>query len=190
MRTSLRAFYFIDKEIKSVRTRSKNMIYISNGGELVTDEEVQLLVEELSEQYFDVPFLHKAYFNNRLRKTGGRYLLRTHHIELNKKLYNHFGVEELRGIILHELCHYHLHIRGMGYKHRDHDFRTLLKKVGAPRFCSSIEETIIEKMPKPIYLYGCVSCQQLYKRKRRMNVSKYRCSKCSGEIRYIKSELV
>ena len=155
----------------------------------MTDEEVKQLVEQLSKQYFGEPFLHKAYFNRRLRKTGGRYLLRTHHIELNEKLYNHFGIEELHGIILHELCHYHLHIKGLGYKHRDHDFRVLLKQVGAPRFCSSIEE-VIERQPKSIHLYGCVSCQQLYKRKRHMNVSKYRCSKCSGEIRYIKSDMI
>lgn len=33
-------------------------------------------------------------------------------------------------IIKHELCHYHLHLRGMGYKHRDADFKTLLAQVG------------------------------------------------------------
>ena len=154
----------------------------------VTDFDVQQLVEQLSEQYFERPFLHKAYFNNRLRKTGGRYLLSTHHIELNKRLYDHFGMEELRGIILHELCHYHLHLQGKGYKHRDNDFRALLKKVGAPRFCSSIEETV-EAKPKLIHIYRCIKCQQLYKRKRRMRVQLYRCSKCQGEIKYIKSEI-
>lgn len=152
----------------------------------MTDFEVQVLVEQLSQQYFERPFLHKAYFNNRLRKTGGRYLLYTHNIEFNKKLYDHFGMEELRGIILHELCHYHLHIQGKGYKHRDYDFRTLLKKVGAPRFCSSIEETV-ERKPKQLHIYGCIGCQQLYKRKRRMRVEKYCCSKCGGEITFIKS---
>lgn len=155
------------------------------GGVSVTDSQAQALVEQLSEQYFGQPFLHKAYFNSRLRKTGGRYLLQTHHIELNKKLYNHFGLEELRGIILHELCHYHLHLQGKGYKHRDHDFKVLLKKVGAPRFCSSIEETI-KKKQMVTHIYGCISCQQIYKRQRRMDVKKYCCSKCKGEIRYIK----
>ena len=153
----------------------------------MTDEQVQQLVEELSLAYFKVPFLHKAYFNSRLKTTGGRYLLRSHNIELNKKLYNHFGEEELRGIILHELCHYHLHIRGMGYKHRDKDFRNLLKKVGAPRFCSTIDESE-KKRKQTVHIYICVSCEQLYRRKRKMDVRKYCCSKCSGAITHLKSE--
>ena len=153
----------------------------------MTEEQVQRMVEELSLKHFNVPFLHKAYFNSRLKTTGGRYLLHSHNIELNKKLYDHFGEEELRGIILHELCHYHLHIRGMGYRHRDKDFRQLLEKVGAPRFCSSIET---EKKPRKqtIHMYNCASCHQVYRRKRKMDVSKYRCGKCKGEIVYMKSE--
>ena len=154
----------------------------------MTDEQVQQLVEELSLVYFKVPFLHRAYFNGRLKTTGGRYLLRSHNIELNKKLYDHFGEEELRGIILHELCHYHLHIRGMGYKHRDKDFRDLLKKVGAPRFCSTIEENQKKRRKQTIHTYICISCEQLYRRKRKMDVRKYCCSKCSGAITYLKSE--
>ena len=147
----------------------------------MTDQELQILVEELSLEYFNLPFIHKAYFNSRLRTTGGRYLLRSHNIEFNKKSYEIFGLEELRGIILHELCHYHLHIRGMGYKHRDADFRALLKKVGAPRFCSTIEEN--KKQASTItYIYECAECKQRYPRKRKMNISKYRCGRCRGRL--------
>ena len=155
----------------------------------MTDEQAQQLVEDLSVSHFGWPFLHKAYFNSRLKTTGGRYLLRTHNIELNRKLYDHFGLEELTGIILHELCHYHLHIQGLGYKHRDKDFRDLLKKVGAPRFCSTIEETPknVRSRSQRIHLYGCVDCQQLYPRKRKMDVAKYRCSRCSGKIVFIRT---
>lgn len=102
------------------------------------EQEIQRLVEEVSLQYFEMPFLHKAVFNNRLRTTGGRYLLKSHNIELNYRYYEVYGEEELVGIIKHELCHYHLHIAGRGYKHRDRDFRELLKKVEAPRFCKQM----------------------------------------------------
>lgn len=102
------------------------------------EQEIQRLVEEVSLQYFERPFLHKAVFNNRLRTTGGRYLLKSHNIELNYRYYEVYGEEELVGIIKHELCHYHLHIAGRGYKHRDRDFRELLKKVDAPRFCKQM----------------------------------------------------
>lgn len=147
----------------------------------MTDLELQCLVEELSINYFERPFVHRAYFNNRLRTTGGRYLLSNHNIEINKKSYDMFGIDELRGIILHELCHYHLHILGKGYKHRDADFRFLLKKVGAPRFCSTIGENQ-KKRSSNIYIYECKDCKHQYPRKRRMDTRKYRCSKCYGNL--------
>lgn len=153
----------------------------------LTDEQVQRLVEELSLNCFGEPFKHKAYFNPRLRSTGGRYLLKSHNIELNRKLYDHFGFEELRGIILHELCHYHLHLKGLGYQHRDADFRALMKKVGAPRFCSSLKEATAVKKLVRIQQYHCLTCGQIYNRKRKMNVAKYCCSKCKGKIQFIRT---
>ena len=148
----------------------------------MSDQELQRLVEELSLEKFALPFLHKAYFNKRLRTTGGRYLLNSHNLEFNPKSYEIFGMDELKGIILHELCHYHLHLRGMGYKHRDADFRNLLKKVGAPRFCSSIEEKY-KIQNTVLHMYECLDCKQQYTRKRRMNIDKYRCGKCHGRLK-------
>lgn len=146
----------------------------------MTDADVQQLVEQLSLQHFEKPFTHQAYFNPRLRTTGGRYLLASHNIELNKKSYERYGQAELVGIILHELCHYHLHIEGKGYQHRDTDFKRLLVKVGAPRFCSVIEQKASRS--KSVYTYRCSSCDFMYKRYRKMDVSKYVCSKCGGSL--------
>lgn len=158
----------------------------------LTDEQLQQFVEEISLQSFGMPFMHRAYFNSRLKTTGGRYMLASHHIEFNKQLYDHFGIDELRGIILHELCHYHLHIRGMGYQHRDRDFRELLKKVGAPRFCSSLpkDKTVKRKASRKIYMYHCVNCELKYRRKRKMDVTKYCCSQCGGAIRLQRMDIV
>lgn len=150
----------------------------------MTDEQVQQIVEELSIQYFNRPFIHQAYFNSRLRTTGGRYLLSSHNIELNKKLYDHFGMEELQGIILHELCHYHLHLLGRGYKHQDPDFKQLLKQVGAPRFCSRIEE-VKKKVTSANLVYHCINCKQIYRRKRKLDVKRYCCSICGGNIKLV-----
>jgi SprT-like protein len=149
----------------------------------MTDQELQLLVEQMSLEYFGRRFLHKVYFNPRLKTTGGRYLLKSHNIELNRKSYELFGMEELRGIILHELCHYHLHIQGKGYKHRDKDFRNLMAKVGAPRYCSRIEESY--RKHKTVHLYECATCHQQYIRKRRMDVRKYRCGICRGPLKKV-----
>ncbi|WP_096155867.1 MULTISPECIES: SprT family protein [Bacillus] len=145
------------------------------------NSELQKLVEDISLKDFQMPFRHRAYFNPRLKTTGGRYLTVSHNIDINKKYYEAFGMEELVGIIKHELCHYHLHIQGKGYKHRDADFRNLLKQVGAPRFCSSIP---IEKGNREVKFtfYQCIDCSTLYKRKRRINTEKYVCGKCRGKL--------
>ena len=145
----------------------------------MTNDELQQLVCAISMQYFQKPFQHDAYFNARLRTTGGRYLLSSHHIEINPMSYEKFGRSELIGIIKHELCHYHLHIEGKGYQHKDPDFKKLLIAVGAPRYCSTIQK------PKTMHIqheYVCVTCGVIYRRKRRVNTLKYRCGQCHGKL--------
>lgn len=149
------------------------------------DEAVQQLVEQLSLKHFEKAFQHKAYFNPRLRTTGGRYLLESHYIELNRKSYELYGEKELIGIILHELCHYHLHIEGKGYKHRDHDFKELLQKVGAPTFCSALKQRV-RTTRKAAHYYECIQCHHLYERYRKIKLNAYVCGKCRGELIEIK----
>ncbi|HEK9102831.1 SprT family protein [Bacillus pfraonensis] len=152
----------------------------------MNEEEIQKLVEEISLQYFGRDFLHEAMFNKRLRITGGRYLLRSHNIELNYHYYEVYGKEELIGVIKHELCHYHLHIMGKGYQHRDRDFRQLLKEVGAPRFCKRIPGV---KKESKTHVYECIECTLQYVRRRQMNTKKYVCGKCKGRLKEIKKHL-
>jgi len=146
------------------------------------DQMLQELVEEISLTFFKKPFIHKAFFNPRLRTTGGRYMLHTHNIEINKHYYNSHGMDELIGIIKHELCHYHLHLNGKGYKHGDLDFKQLLKEVGAPRFCTPIPGSRNGKSPQKNYLYECSTCHFIYKRRRKINTTRYVCGKCRGKL--------
>lgn len=143
-------------------------------------KDLQQLVENISLKYFKKEFKHQAIFNKRLKTTGGRYLLTSHHIELNWTYYHHFGKEELIQVIKHELCHYHLHLEGKGYKHRDLDFKQLMKEVGAPRFCKSMSTK--EQKNVVFRKYKCSNCEYIYYRKRRVNIMKYRCGKCKGKI--------
>lgn len=146
----------------------------------ITGGQLQQLVEQISTEYFQRPFTHRAYFNARLKTTGGRYVLRTHNIELNPKHYEKYGIEELIGIIKHELCHYHLHLTGGGYKHRDSDFKRLLAQVGGSRYCQSVAAP-----KKETYRYElvCMDCGTRYLRRRRMNTNKYVCGKCRGHLK-------
>ena len=154
------------------------------GREMIEMDNNQLhqLVVETSLAYFNKPFRHQAFFNSRLRSTGGRYLLSSHNIEINKRYFEMYGEKELIGIIMHELCHYHLHLEGKGYKHRDPDFRHLLKEVDAPRFCTSIPGQKKKRTVKKIVIYTCKDCNQLYKRKRSINTTRYVCGKCKGKL--------
>lgn len=51
----------------------------------MNNDKLQRMVENLSEEKFGRTFRHCAYFNKRLRTTGGRYLLKSHDIEINPK---------------------------------------------------------------------------------------------------------
>ncbi|MDA3129592.1 SprT family protein [Aliibacillus thermotolerans] len=151
------------------------------------DMELQALAEQISEQYFGRPFKHRAIFNAHLRTTGGRYMLQTHHIEINPKYFQYYGTTEVIAILKHELCHYHLHLLGKGYRHRDRDFKELLAKVGGQMHCKPLPQD--EKTKRTIHFYQCVECGLVYKRKRRMDPRKYACGNCSGKIQKVEEIL-
>lgn len=153
----------------------------------MTNDELTKMIAEISRNVFGKPFRHQGIFNKRLRTTGGRYLLRSHDIEINPASYDKFGHDELIGIIKHELCHYHLHLEGKGYKHRDKDFRELLKQTGSPRSCSLLTDK--RRKSSGFYLYECVSCNTEFPRKIRMNTAKFRCGRCTGKL-HLKKEKV
>lgn len=142
--------------------------------------DLQELVETISIEVFHKPFLHQATYNKRLRTTGGRYMLGDHSIQINPLVFEIHGVDELIGVIKHELCHYHLHLEGKGYQHKDADFKNLMKITNSPRYCRPLGSG--NRKPSIIHRYKCQSCRLVYHRKRRMDIKKYRCGKCTGEI--------
>lgn len=154
----------------------------------MTDDELQQLVEKVSLRSFHRPFRHRAIFNHRLRTTGGRYMLHDHHLEFNVRQLEHFGMAEFIKIIKHELCHYHLHLAGNGYKHRDQAFKHLLSQVGGSRYCGAIPGTSNRSLVR--YVYQCEHCRQQYIRGRRLDTKKYVCGKCSGKLHLIEGEKI
>ncbi len=140
--------------------------------------ELQELTEQLSLRWFGRPFIHQAVYNPRLRTTGGRYMLRDHSIQVNPDVEKIYGEEELIGVLKHELCHYHLHLEGRGYKHGDSDFKELLRKTGSPRFCKPLQA----EQQRTVRHYRCADCGRQYDRKRRVDTSRYRCGKCHGKL--------
>ena len=140
----------------------------------MNEHELQQLTEEISRTSFHREFTHKITYNKRLRSSGGRYLLKTGTIEINPLVEQELGLEALIGVIKHELCHYHLHQTGGGYRHRDADFKRLLHQVGGSRF--------VERMKEPNFIYECTACHHRYPRMRKMNTNRYVCGKCRGKL--------
>ena len=140
----------------------------------MNEHELQNLTEEISRTSFHREFTHKITYNKRLRSSGGRYLLKTGNIEINPLVEQELGLEALIGVIKHELCHYHLHQTGGGYRHRDADFKRLLHQVGGSRF--------VERMKEPNFIYECTACHHRYPRMRKMNTNRYVCGKCREKL--------
>ena len=161
-----------------------NQLLDSISDQYLSNKQLQELVELVSSCFFNLPFNHEATFNSRLRTTGGRYHLATHHLDFNPKVYEKLGFEEFIKVIKHELCHYHLHLLGMGYRHRDADFKNWLAWTGGSRFVPNMEEN--KKTYN--YTYECIICHQTFKRQRRVSIKKYRCP-CGGMLQKKKPSL-
>lgn len=134
-------------------------------------------VKQVSQEDFGKTFRHQAVWNTRLRSTGGRFFPKDGHIDFNPKHLTEHGLAVFRQIVRHELCHYHLYFEKKGYRHRDRDFQELLAKVDglsyAPRLASQSKRQMV---------YCCQSCATVYLRKRRVNVARYRCGCCKGNL--------
>ena len=147
----------------------------------MTNQELQTLVEKVSLKFFEKPFLHQATFNSRLKTTGGRYHLRSGNLDFNPLVLSLYGVEELIGVIKHELCHYHLHLSKQGYQHKDRDFKMLLKAVGGSRFVKPLNHNSKSQQ------YVCIKCHQVIYRQRKINTKRYVC-RCGGQLKHLTNE--
>ncbi len=145
------------------------------------NDDLLALTKDISMRDFHQPFLHNCRYNSRLRSVGGRYLLTTHDIEINLRYALRVGVDGLIDTIKHELCHYHLHLAGRGYRHRDKDFQWLLQRVNGIRYADR------EALPPRCYRYEykCQSCGAKYLRKNRIDLKKFVCGKCRGKLRLV-----
>lgn len=148
----------------------------------MTEQELQQLVEKISCDYFQRPFKHRAVFNTRLRSTGGRYHLNDHHLDFNPKVLEEHGLEHLIGVIKHELCHYHLHLSGQGYRHGDADFKYWLQKTGGSRYTLPLKSNQNGKFQQ----YQCKKCGQTFLRKRKIDLNRYGC-KCGGRLKWLQT---
>ncbi|WP_099974333.1 SprT family protein [Lactobacillus terrae] len=149
----------------------------------MTDKELTELIKKVSQNYFGKPFIHKANFNNRLQTTGGRFHLKDKHIDINPKILDKYGKDELIGVIKHELVHYHLYISGLPSQHKDKEFKHLLKKVGGSRYAPPMKSTVKSRTR---HQYICSNCGLEYLRVKKIDTKRYVCGKCGGKLIFVK----
>ncbi|MDR3190995.1 MAG: SprT family protein [Lactobacillaceae bacterium] len=145
----------------------------------MTNAELQILVEKISLEAFNRPFLHHATFNARLKTTGGRYILKTHNLDFNPLMLTEFDLDNLIGVIKHELVHYHNHLQGLGYQHKDAAFKAELMRVGGSRFAPKTSQ--VKNKVKRYWVYTCEKGHALY-RQRRIDTVRYVCGQCRTKL--------
>lgn len=143
---------------------------------------------QVSQEDFGRDFCHSAYWNNRLKTTGGRFFPVDGHLDFNPKMYEYFGLEVFRKIVRHELCHYHLYYDGKGYQHKDADFKQLLKSVDGLRYAPRLPKSSFKR--QLMLHYRCQTCKQDYFRKRRLYLDKYCCGRCHGRLALISRQKI
>jgi SprT-like protein len=158
----LNAFNKIKRNDRETTNNTQNI-------DVMTQNELQVLVMQISKKYFGLPFKHIARFNTRLKTTGGRYLLASHDLEFNFKMAN---LPEFEGIVKHEQ---------RGYQHKDLDFKKLLAQVGGSRFAPSLKQG---QTTRYFWLYCCENGHNI-PRKRRFQEKNYRCGQCGEKIRFV-----
>lgn len=155
--------------LPSIRRQERNL----TSGDCVTDDmDLQPLLQRLSLELFDKPFLGRVHFNSRLRTSAGRFLASSQTIEVNPAYVRANGEAGLIDTLKHELIHYHFPRAGHGPS-----FRAEAARVKCNRFCSPLPGTA------PRLRYICRKCGLVYLRRRRVNVERMRCGKCRGKLK-------
>ncbi|WEV45387.1 SprT family protein [Streptococcaceae bacterium ESL0687] len=148
----------------------------------IADFDLDSYVKKVSLEDFNRDFCHQVRWNNRLKTTGGRFFTSDCHLDFNPKIYEALDLSTFRKIVRHELAHYHLFLAGKGYRHRDSDFKELLKEVDGLRFTPRLSTG------KSYHFYRCKDCQKRYRRQRKVDTSKYVCGHCQGKLQEVEDE--
>ncbi|WP_353989383.1 SprT family protein [Pediococcus argentinicus] len=152
----------------------------------MTDTDLQQLVERIALNSFHQPFKYKAFFNKRLKTTGGRYHLNDHHIDINPLMFTEFGMETLEGVIKHELVHYFIHMSGEKPSHQNPHFKQLLLQVGGLQYAPFNAQAHSRSRLKIEYV--CQRCGQSYIRRSHIDTKRYVCSRCQGRLMLVSEE--
>lgn len=108
----------------------------------INNKELKLICDELMEQLWGDKLEIPVTISGRLTRSLGLFYYRTVYnsgefvrepikIVISKQLTEHYSLENIEGVIKHELCHYHLYKMGGNYSDGDKEFEDELKRIGS-----------------------------------------------------------
>ena len=130
--------------------------------------------------------------SNRMTSTFGKFVLirdrltgetKSKEIVISSNLYNYHGYHKMIDTLKHECIHYALYTLDKPFRDGETYFENTLKEHG-------VSSTRTTAYKGKAHLYTCKSCDNSFKQKRRFNTDKYVCSKCKGQLKYVKQVII
>lgn len=124
--------------------------------------------------------------NGRLKVTMGRFHSLNGEpikIDISKMLVEHNGLKEILDVLHHELVHYVLCKTGQPYDDADKEFIDICNRLDISQN-GQVDGHIHYKLKYKVYT---CSCNKRFKSLRKLD--RYRCSKCKGDLIYVKEEV-
>lgn len=142
----------------------------------------QTEANSMSLKYWGEPCTIPVVWNGRLKRTMGRFLFKQTKqqrtplkIELSTSAAQLLTISQLRKVLLHELCHYHLFIQNRPFTDRHPVFEAEIKRT---KTISTNEVSL----PRSGYALYCDACDRFLGYRVRFNTRNYRSLCCKAMI--------
>lgn len=113
----------------------------------ISEKNLRLMCEELMDKLWgdklEIPVVISSrmtnslglFYSSMVYKNGKR-VRQPLKIAISKSLLEYYSLENIEGVIKHELCHYHLYKKGGNYCDGDKEFEDELKRIGSHSTCT------------------------------------------------------
>ena len=113
----------------------------------ISEKNLRLMCEELMDKLWgdklEIPVVISSrmtnslglFYSSTVYKNGQR-VRQPLKIAISKSLLEYYSLENIEGVIKHELCHYHLYKKGGNFSDGDKEFEDELKRIGSHSTCT------------------------------------------------------
>lgn len=151
---------------------------------------IKRYAKEFLDEAYGMELVIPIELNGRLTRTLGRFHFNKRgsnrvpvKLDFAKKLLEFGTIEDIKGVIRHELIHYAMFVAGRPFHDGEEEFEAELVKYNAPA-----TNVLRIKSPKLVITHEC-GCGNQWKQRRKMS-SGYLCSSCKTEIKEVSRDYV